>query len=258
MATLEINTQACLSLAKDAAREAGKFLVSLRKEKPQVSKSVGKDVKLKEDVASEKIILDLLKSKSKFPVLSEEAGWTASDGAKGLFWAVDPIDGTMNYSRGLPLSCVSIGLWDGANPVLGVVYDFNRDELFSGIVGSGAWLNDQTIHVSQTPSIDQAVLSTGFPLQTEFSEANVREFIQSVIAYKKIRMIGSAALSLAYVACGRVDVYFERDIMLWDIAGGLPIILGAGGSVSKEPSKKDSQSFTVYACNPIIFKNLEK
>lgn len=243
--------QKLFELAKQTAREAGDFLQSQKVKNIQILSQVGKDIKLKDDIESEKIIIVRLSSASPWPILSEEKGWTAEDNLE-FRWLIDPLDGTMNFSRGLPTCCVSIGLWKKNEPIFGVIYDFNRNELFSGVVGDGAWLNDSKIKVSHTNAVNQAILSTGFPSKTSFTKESLDQFVSEVQAYKKIRMIGSSALSLAYVASGRVDAYYENDIMLWDIAGGIPIVLAAGGSASFEETKQNACSYRVFVSNGII------
>ena len=234
---LEMNRKNMLASAVQAAQQAGNLLAEF--DRDDVETAIGKDIKHKADKAAEAVIIEQLRSYD-IPILSEEKGESESFSAEGLFWIVDPLDGTMNYSRSNPFSCVSIALWDGKQPVLGVIYDFNRDELFSGIVGEGAWVNGSEMSVSNTKEKAQAILATGFPSYREFSDESLREFIEQVQMYKKIRMFGAAALSLAYVACGRVDVYIESDIMLWDVAAGLALVCAAGGTYQLENSSRGS------------------
>ena len=238
-----------LDLAKRVACEAGQGLREKKSDFSRVHQNAGKDIKLAGDFSSEEIIIRSISRESSYPILSEERGWVGRAPENDFHWIVDPLDGSMNYSREVPVSCVSIGLWKGKEPVLGLVHDFNRNELFSGIVGEGAWLNDRHISVSTVDSMASAILSTGFPSGMQFDQATISQFVNQVLAYKKIRMFGSAGISLAYVACGRVDAYLERDIMLWDIAGGLPVILGAGGFVDIQPGKKGPHAFDIFASN---------
>ena len=212
-----------LRVAKTAARAAGKLLASHAG--LAVRSSTARDTKLEADLTSETAILDML-SRS-HPVLSEEAGGAIDE--KGPTWIVDPLDGTVNYSRGIPISCVSIALWD-KGPVLGVVYDFNRDEMFSGIVGQGAFLNDDEIFVSKTIDRADAIMFTGFPAASSFDTEKLSGFVRLVQRYKKVRLLGSAALSLAYVACGRGDAYMEQRIRIWDVAAGVALVNAAGGA----------------------------
>ena len=183
---------------------------------------------------SETLILNILKRDSDFPILSEESGWvniSNSPMEKEYLWVVDPLDGSMNFSRGIDMCCVSIALWENANPVLGVIYDFNREELFTGLINHGAWLNDVQIHASKISKESDAVFATGFPVNMDFSQKSLISMTQKFSKYKKIRMIGSAALSLAYVACGRFDIYHEKNIKVWDVAAGLALVVASGGKI---------------------------
>ena len=136
------------------------------------------------------------------------------------------------------MCCISIALWRGMHPLLGVVYDFNRDETFAGIDGKGAWLNGRPIRVSDVVKTSKAVVCTGFPISTDFSKEGLVHFVQTVKRFKKIRMLGSAALSLAYVSCGKADCYQEDDIRIWDVAAGIVLVKAAGGAIEMRPSGK--------------------
>lgn len=241
----EIHTY--LSIAKSAASLAGDFLSRRIPSNIKVNLAKGKDIKIAADVDSEEIILKYLIANSKFSILSEERGFVPGEN-QDCVWIVDPLDGTMNYFKGIPLCCVSIGLWHKNTPLLGVVNNFNTNELCSGIVGEGAWIEDARISVSDINQKQKAVLCTGFPANADFSKDALNHFMEDVCLYKKIRMIGSAALSICYVACGKVDVYYEKDIMLWDIAGGIPIVLGAGGLADYKNAQK-RYSCDVYVSN---------
>jgi len=242
-----------LSIAKEASLRGGSVLSRSGSSGRKIEADFRRDIKIAADRRSEKAIVDLLRKETKFPILTEESGLLKADGAKGdLTWIVDPLDGTMNFSRGMSISCVSIGLWEGEDPVLGAVYDFNRAELFSGIAGHAAWLNGRRISVSSTRSKGDAVLLTGFPSRTDFSSRAIGSFIDNVRSYKKVRLLGSAALSLAYVASGKADAYFEKDIMIWDIAGGAPIVMAAGGKCRIERSPR-ADTYIVYASNKQLF-----
>ena len=237
-----------LKIASAAALEAGKFLDQNQDVDRRINQNSSHDLKIEADCQSEKIILDFLKKESDFPVLSEEAGYSSTPSEGSLVWVVDPIDGSVNFVRQIPLSCVSIGLWRGDEPVLGVVYDFYRSELFSGIVSQGAWANGVPIRVSSTASREKAILFCGFPAATNFSKEGLQSLLEQIQVYQKLRWIGSAAMSLAYVAAGRGDAYYEREIKWWDIAGAIPIVLGAGGLCQYQKSK-DDYGFNVFASN---------
>lgn len=249
---MEKNDLSLLALAKQAAKAAGVFLSTSTQVDRRIEHEFDHDIKIHADKQSEKIILDILSKASPLAILSEEAG-LKGETSDQPFWVVDPIDGTFNFERGMPMCCVSIGLWQHDQPVLGVIYDFNRDEMFSGLAQGGAWCNDKPIAVSQVATTAKGVLYTGFPAGMEMTTLNLNAFVTSVQSYRKARLIGSAALSLAYVACGRGDVYIERNIMLWDIAGGLAILKGAGGAYATESCNKPF-SFNVTATNQHLMK----
>lgn len=227
--------QEYLQVAKEAAYEAGKYL--LEETLKAVNVEEDKDIKLFADKNSEKIIIDHLKSRYDIPVLTEESGELGVIG-EGLYWIVDPIDGTYNYLKGLDLCCVSVALWEGDKPVLGVIYEFKSNKLYSGIVGEGAWCNDEIMSTSAINTLGKASLATGFPVYRDYSDEALTRFTESVKCFKKIRMFGTAATSIAYVASGKVDVYIEEDIMLWDVAAGVALVLAAGGAVLLEQGSK--------------------
>ena len=218
-----------LRVAERAALAAGKWLGQLPLSERAVDSAEGRDIKLAADREAERIILQALSASGR-PVLSEEQGTIGQVGTESPYWVVDPLDGTMNFKRGLGLECVSIALWRRSEPLLGVVYDFDRDELFSGLVGHGAWCNAQPIRVSGVDDRGQAVLATGFPVGRDYAADALAAFVGGIQSFKKVRMLGTAALSLAYLASGRLDAYWEDGIRLWDVAAGLALVEAAGGS----------------------------
>ncbi len=241
-----------LALAEEAARRGGDFLANRSSHDSHVITESRRDVKLEADRQSEQRILAVLLDGGDIDVLTEERGFVGRARRRsGWRWIVDPLDGTVNYFRGLPLCCVSVALWQDDDPVLGVIYDFNRRELFSGVAGEGAWLNGAPIRVSETPCKERAVLCTGFPVGMDFSPASLASFLGRVRAYRKVRMLGSAALSLAHVAVGRADAYYEHDIRLWDVAAGVAIVAAAGGRTVRTPSSAP-YTITVYAGNSAL------
>lgn len=153
--------------------------------------------------------------------------------AEPFIWYIDPLDGTNNFAHGFPAFCVSIALHDESGPLVGVVYDPLRDECFSAIHGAGARLNGRLIHVSDAPTIEQALVITGFPYDRVTAELNnveaVAVFIRRV---QGLRRTGSAALDLCYVACGRADAYWERGVKPWDIGAAMLLVTEAGGAIS--------------------------
>lgn len=219
-----------LSLGTEIARRAASALSP--EEDKQVTTDLVRDVKIKADRKLHLFIEEELRKRSPFPIVSEEGIKKALDETETEpCWIVDPLDGSLNFSRHIPLCGISIALWQQGEPLAGVIYDFTHKELFTALVGSGAWLNDRPIHVGGIREKSDAVLCTGFPVGTDFSENRLTQFVREMRVYKKVRLLGSAALSLAYVASGRADVYRENDIALWDVAAGLALVKGAGGQI---------------------------
>ncbi len=170
--------------------------------------------------------------------LLPESGFIAEEGTsdkKGerFNWVIDPLDGTTNFIQGVPMYCVSIGLLDGEELVVGVVYEVGRDECFYAWKNGGAYLNNKPIHVSNCGDIHDALLATGFPY-SDFSRMNEYiEFLKwAMINARGVRRLGSAAADLVYVACGRFDAFWEYDLKPWDVAGGALIVKEAGGTVT--------------------------
>ena len=240
-----------MNIAINASKEASNILVK-NKNLDELDNSFNiKDVKLASDVNSEKILKKFIESKSKFPILGEELGKSHDDLGE-IFWVLDPLDGTFNYSRNIPISCISIALVKNYEPILGVIYDFNNNDLYTGSITQKAMLNDKNINVSDIDKINQSVLLTGFPVKSDFSDQSLKNKIDDYQKYKKIRMIGSAAISCVYVASGRAEVYKEEDTNLWDIAAGVIIIRSAGGKADIK-NLKDDFSLDIIASN----KNLK-
>ncbi len=164
---------------------------------------------MKADIKSEKLILDILNSESKYPVLAEETGKT-SDDLGDIFWVVDPLDGTANYNRNIPICCVSIGLVKNMKPLIGVIFDFNNDDIFVGDnVNNLARLNNEDIKVSDIQKKTDGVLITGLPFNTDYSDNALKNLISDMQIWKKVRMIGSAAMASCYVASCKAELYLE-------------------------------------------------
>jgi myo-inositol-1(or 4)-monophosphatase len=231
-----------LALAENAARVAGD---KLRNSKSTTLSSADKDIKLDADKEAHRVVLEALAS-SGIPVLSEED--EKHDFSAGEKWVVDPLDGSLNFFRGIPISAVSIALMKDGEPVLGVIYDFNREEMFSGIVGQGAKLNRELIFVSKVNDKGRAVMMTGFPSYTDYSREALDTYLGLVQEFKKVRLLGSAALSLAYVACGRAEAYYEKDIKIWDVAAGLALVRSAGGKFTLSDIDREGRC-EVHASN---------
>lgn len=235
---------ALLTEAKAAAFEAGRMLAENRAEWRHVTAEEGRDSKTLADRRAERVLLDRL---SGLPVLSEESAWVGPRPA-GAFWVIDPLDGTVNYRQGIPLWTVSVALVRFGRPAIGVVYDVRHDEMFSGIVGRGAFLNGERMTVSAAAARAKAVLATGLPLHQDFSPEAMNRFADGLRQWRKVRMLGTAALSLAYVAAGRIDAYREQGILPWDIAAGCALVEAAGGTSVIDGEIGDAP-VTVFAHN---------
>lgn len=224
-----------------------------------VISEIQKDISLSTDKYLHKEITTFLQSRFPYPILSEEVE-QQSDFREfdDYSWIIDPLDGTLNYSRSIPISCISIALWQKQNPIIGIIYDFYHDEMFTGVVEKneitgkpGAWLNDEPIMTAYVNNKSQGVICTGFPSWRDYRAESLLEFVKKVQDWKKVRLIGSAALSLAWVACGRVDAYMEEDIRIWDVAAGLAIVKAAGGNIYFKANER-SNFMTAIATNKNI------
>ena len=182
--------------------------------------------------------------------MSEEDRSEASE-LPSVYWLIDPLDGTFNYSRGIPHCCVSIALMEGSTPRLGVIYDFLHERVFSGANGIAASLNGQKLLLNPVPKERaQMVVATGFPVKRILSDEGLLHSFQKLRGFKKVRMFGSASSSLSFVASGNVDVYWEESIMLWDVAAGVAISEAAGAKYSITPV--DGKFTSNVICSPYL------
>ena len=216
-------------IAKKASVSAGELL--LNKNSITEIFSSDKDIKLTADIEAEQSIKDIISAESSYPILAEESGKSVEK-LGDTYWIIDPLDGTANYSRSIPISAVSICLMHQLNPVLGVIYDFNNDHLYEGSIVSDALLNDQKIKVSSVDNSKSGMLITGLPNNTDYSDKALTRMIRDFQDWRKVRMLGSAAMAAAYVASGKADVYKEKNSYIWDVAAGAAIVKAAGGYVS--------------------------
>lgn len=227
-----------LALAEAAAAEAGAALLANRAGWSVIEAEEGREVKIEADKHAERLILDAISKASPYPIISEEAGWVRAQKAGERFvWAIDPLDGSVNYLRGYPHCAVSIALLDQGEPVLGVVDCFVLAERFCGAVGQGARLNGRTISVSTISEPGQGILQTGVPSRA--SPESMKLFEERLSTWRKVRMIGSAATALAYVAAGRAEAYRESGSMIWDVAAGCALVKAAGGVIRIEGEALD-------------------
>ncbi len=214
----KMNLNKLKELAVETAIKAGDFLNDNKSEKKEIFNEKGRDIKLIIDQDTEKIIRGYLQ-KTDIQILGEEFGGELSS---EKYWVIDPIDGTANYFRGLDECCISIALMEGNESLIGVIYNFNNNQMYTAIKNQGAFLNNSKISVSNVNLKNRASITTGFPA-SETVESSVK-FLDELKGWKKIRMFGSAALSCAYVASGKCDYYAEKGVYLWDIAAGICLV----------------------------------
>jgi len=246
-----------LDIARMAAREAGKIQKKLASMDFRVERKGLTDLVTDVDLRCEKAIVDIIKQT--YPdheILAEENGarHTGSD----FKWIIDPLDGTTNYAHGFPVYCSSVALeWRG-DIIVGAVFDVTRNEMFAAAKGRGARLNEQRISVSNNHKLIDSLLATGFPytIRTE-KQNNLPQFAAVAMRAQAVRRPGAAALDLCYVACGRLDGFWEFHLKPWDMAAGTLIVSEAGGKISGA----DGWNFSVYtpriaATNGLIHQEL--
>lgn len=226
-----------LNFAIQTARDAGAILTDRLGRALQVSNKGDIDLVTEADLASEQLIIERIKSYyPRHAILAEESGATAGfeviPGKSEWQWIIDPLDGTTNYAHGYPCFCVSIALERAGVVEVGVVYDPTRDEMFAAERGQGATLNGRRMRVSTVDDLNSAMLCTGFPYNVRERPNFTREFANFTMAAQAVRRDGSAAIDLAYVACGRFDGFWEDGLRAWDVAAGVLLIEEAGGRVS--------------------------
>ncbi len=213
-----------------------------------------------DELAEKEIIKEFRRATPDYAILGEEGGLLSpKSGTARSTWVIDPLDGTSNYLRGIPHFCVSIALVENGEPVHGVIFDPLRNELFTASRGSGATLNDKRIRVADRKDLDGAMVLTGFPpRERKRASAQLTTLDTLFTEIQDIRISGSAALDLAYVACGRADAYFEAGIKPWDIAAGALMVREAGGKVSdfrdRSTAPMDSRGINP---RPLIAGNLK-
>jgi len=234
-----LELDAWLEIAKSAALRGGKYLLKHQGKKLKILLNQGRDLKLQLDTDTEQLIKESLSSQSTFSILGEETGLSNNVGE--FYWVVDPLDGTSNFLRDIPISCVSIALMQDVTPILGAIYDFNHDDLYYGHQESKAFVNQTEIKVSDHSEKSQSTLVTGIPAKTSYLDSEFKQMIRDFQQWKKVRMIGSAAMASIYVAAGKADTYKEDGIFLWDIAAGAAIVKAAGGVASITNMQADNR-----------------
>ncbi len=219
--------------AIEAARAAGAILQERARLGFRIEHKNAVNLVTDADTQAEQAIIERIReAHPEHQILAEEQGIVVQNDSS-YKWVIDPLDGTTNFAHGFPAYCVSIGVEYQGSCILGVVFDPTRQELFVGETGGGAFLNDQRIRVSQTASLNAALVVTGFGYDIrETSNNNLDYFARFALRAQGIRRMGAAALDLCYVASGRLDGYWELKLHPWDTAAGVVIVEEAGGQVT--------------------------
>jgi myo-inositol-1(or 4)-monophosphatase len=255
-----------LGTAESIAREAGALLHYFYHRGVRTEYKGDVDLVTEADRASETLIVSRLRAA--FPghgIYGEEGTRQALDSE--FRWYVDPLDGTTNFAHGFPVFCVVLGCErrhaglaaeEDGEMVAGVIYDPMRDEMFSTARGAGATLNGEPIHVSHTRALQESLIATGFPSQKRHRSPNAHFYQEFTLRSHGVRRAGSAALDLAYVACGRFDGYWELQLNPWDTSAGYLLVEEAGGRITHfDGSKFTLDSREILATNGLIHNEME-
>jgi len=241
-----------LELVKNLVFEVAEYFHQLENaDHHKFDKNLASEIKADADKLLENKILESLSSFD-LPVLSEESGFISCHDFNKAYFIVDPLEGTFNFVRGIGIYGISIALWENASPVFGVIYDLPNRKLFWGGPEYGAYCEETPINVSGIDVIGRSVICTGFPVRMNIEDPErFNEFHRLIRNFAKVRMLGSAAMSLLMLSQGKVDYYAEDSIMLWDVGAGLAILKGAGGNFSIKKCANDWE-FDVRASNGFL------
>jgi len=239
------------------ARQAGAILMEGFGNVRHIQQKGAIDLVTEFDKRSEEIIISVIQKE--FPdhaILAEESG--QNNTISEYQWVIDPLDGTTNFAHGIPIFSVSIGLLKNNSPIVGVVYDPFRNEMFSAELGHGATLNNHPIHVSSRKDLGQAVISTGFPYDLRTNPRNnFAQFIHFQLRTRSVRHLASAALDCAWTAMGRLDGYWEFGVKPWDIVAGTLIVREAGGRVTSVVGNENFLSDdTILVSNGLLHEQM--
>ena len=237
-----------LELATHAAKEAGKLLRQHFGGDATVDEASHHDIKLALDKESQELITGILLGARPGDALYGEEGLAGNQDADRQ-WIVDPIDGTVNFFYNIPHFCVSIALRIKGEIVVGVIHDPMMNETWEVEKGSPALLNGKQIKASSRDRLEQSILFVGCGKDEQALKTGIERFHRASLRARKMRMMGSAALGMAYIACGRLDAYIESRISLWDIAAGQLLLETAGGKVILEPVEGHADAWSIVASN---------
>jgi myo-inositol-1(or 4)-monophosphatase len=244
--------QPTLSDLEEIARLAGQALRDSYGQQHQIRHKGIIDLVTEADQRSEDLIVQAIRQR--FPshrIITEESGTLAGDGER--CWHIDPLDGTVNFAHDIPIFAVSIAYTEKNQVLLGVVYEPLRDECFSAGLGQGAWLNGRPTHVSEAADLQHSLMVTGFPYDMWSTPHNNLDYFNYFSLHTQgVRRLGSAAIDLAYVACGRIDGFWEVAIKTWDIAAGSLLVQEAGGIATRPNGALDFMipPCSILASNP--------
>jgi myo-inositol-1(or 4)-monophosphatase len=250
-----------LNLATNLAIRTGKYQVSMMDKPISVqTKSSPIDLVTEVDINSQEMVITHIKeSYPNDSILAEEGDYTNNDIKSGWSWIIDPLDGTTNYTHQFPLFCVSIGIYYDLQPQYAVIHIPVSGETFTAVKNEGACLNGKRIHVTDKNHMVSCLLATGFPYDKANGADDNMDYFKRVIKLTHgIRRLGSAAIDLAYVACGRIDGYWELKLKPWDISAGALIVTEAGGRVTNFPAHDSLDLFNshVLATNNVIHDDM--
>lgn len=250
--------QPILTAAKEIARAAGRLALTQFTHERKMTRKGFRDFVTDADFAAQQLVVERVREQ--FPghgFIAEEDDDSLDDRAEYV-WIIDPIDGTTNYSRKVPFFCVSLGVAHDGQMVIGVIYDPVRDELFSATRGGGAFVNGVPIHVSTVSDMNSAIVSFDWSRDVAVREATLQLLQTVALEPRSVRSFGAAAIAICWVACGRVDAYFNYQLSAWDVAAGQVILTEAGGGVSGFDGRPfnlyDPQSWAVFTNGAISIR----
>lgn len=245
-----------LSIAEQAVREAGRFLIQTVGNAHVHAQKSSHDDLLDVDLQAERIILTMLREHSpQTGTLSEEAGHEGND---THYWVVDPLDGSANFQHGSPLFAISVALIENHTTSLGMIYIPSSNEMFTAVHNQGAYFNGSRINVSHIDSLENAIVHSGDIMKegnAELSRQRLKELSPLIARVRRIRMLGTAAIDLAYIACGRADGLINYAKHSWDIEAGKLLLLEAGGKVTHR-QREDQTIVSIYS-NGALHQKLE-
>ncbi len=251
-----MTTDLLLQTAIDAAQAAGGFLRANFGRPLTVDENLAHDIKLELDKRTQALIESIILDRHPTHAIYGEEGVTG-DQSSEYQWIIDPIDGTVNFFYSIPHFAVSIALRRAGEIIIGVIYDPMRDEMWSVKEGHPALLNGQAISVSPRTDLAECTASVGVAKSLQTINRGIPLFEKMLRSVKKCRMMGSASLDIAYVACGRLDAYIEGTISLWDVAAGLLLVKQAGGKVELTPHGTLDEKYSIIATSGKINLPLE-